>query len=320
MSVIGCGSGLGRCLPIRRVVFVIRAVVGIRRGLPGGDLVCAVHGHAVAGGALPGVGVAQRGDLPAPLGGVVGAWLVAGGARCVAGTARGCGPAGLVTGDRGCLVGGGEKGGAKVARTLTGKRGSRFHLAVDAAGLPLEVRLAAGNENERRHLLPLIDALQSAGSVRASCGQTAATTPPSSNASSASAESSRGSASPAVPANRSRQAHPPARSGAARNADSRPQTHKPASAGHRTHQRLDPQPTPNRDPPRPQTRNLRSLPPTHDDPDPHPLILRPLPDPESCQDGRGGHVSVLPKWSRRPSLDRCARVSSEGRCLWTDWC
>jgi transposase len=36
-------------------------------------------------------------------------------------------------------------------------------LAVDAHGAPLEVRLAAGNENERRHLLPLLDALAERG-------------------------------------------------------------------------------------------------------------------------------------------------------------
>jgi transposase len=83
-----------------------------------------------------------------------------------AGTGRG-GPARLVTGDRGRFPGRGEKGGAKVARTLTGKQGSRFHLAVDANGLPLEIRLAAGNENERRHLLPLLDALAARGIVPA---------------------------------------------------------------------------------------------------------------------------------------------------------
>jgi transposase len=44
-----------------------------------------------------------------------------------------------------------------------GRPGSRYHLAVDAAGAPLEVRLAAGNENERRHLLPLLDALAARG-------------------------------------------------------------------------------------------------------------------------------------------------------------
>jgi transposase len=69
------------------------------------------------------------------------------------------GQARLVTGDRRCLAGGREKGGEKVARTLLGRPGSRYHLAVDGDGNPLQVRLAAGNENERRHLIPLVDAL-----------------------------------------------------------------------------------------------------------------------------------------------------------------
>ena len=69
----------------------------------------------------------------------------------------------MVAGDRRCLAGGGEKGGEKVARTLLGRPGSRFHLAVDARGAPLAVRLAAGNENEQRHLLPLVDALAGRG-------------------------------------------------------------------------------------------------------------------------------------------------------------
>jgi transposase len=34
---------------------------------------------------------------------------------------------------------------------------------VDAHGWPLEVRLGPGNENERAHLLPLVDSLRSAG-------------------------------------------------------------------------------------------------------------------------------------------------------------
>ena len=65
----------------------------------------------------------------------------------------------MVTGARGCVDGGREKGGDKVARTVHGRPGTRFHLAVDAAGAPLAVRITAGNENERDHLLPLIDAL-----------------------------------------------------------------------------------------------------------------------------------------------------------------
>ena len=69
----------------------------------------------------------------------------------------------MVARDRGCVAGGGEKGGEKVARTLRGSAGSRYHLAVDAHGAPLAVRLAAGNENEQRHLLPLLDALAARG-------------------------------------------------------------------------------------------------------------------------------------------------------------
>jgi transposase len=65
----------------------------------------------------------------------------------------------LVAGDRRCLAGGGKKRGEKVARTLRGSAGSRFHLAVDAGGLPLAIALGAGNENERRYLLPLLDQL-----------------------------------------------------------------------------------------------------------------------------------------------------------------
>jgi transposase len=68
----------------------------------------------------------------------------------------------LVAGDRRCLAGRGKKGGEKVARTIRGSAGSRFHLAVDAGGLPLAVALGAGNENEQRYLLPLIDALAEA--------------------------------------------------------------------------------------------------------------------------------------------------------------
>jgi transposase len=79
--------------------------------------------------------------------------------RRLAGAACWREPARLVAGDHRRVAGRREKGGEKVARTLLGRAGSRYHLAVDANGLPLEVRLAAGNENEQRHLLPLIDAL-----------------------------------------------------------------------------------------------------------------------------------------------------------------
>ena len=132
-------------------------------GVSGGDLVCAVHGHALAGGALPRARLAERRDLSPALGGVVAAGAVAGRARRRAAAVGGRRQARLVARDRRCLAGRGKKGGEKVARTLLGKRGSRYHLAVDANGAPLAVRLAAGNENERQHLLPLLDALAERG-------------------------------------------------------------------------------------------------------------------------------------------------------------
>ena len=69
----------------------------------------------------------------------------------------------MVAGDRGCLAGGCEKGGAQVARTYRGRPGSRYHLAVDARGVPLAVALSAGNEHERWQLLPLVDQLLAQG-------------------------------------------------------------------------------------------------------------------------------------------------------------
>src|SRR5204863_609242 len=56
-----------------------------------------------------------------------------------------------------------EKGGGEVARSVRGRSGSRFHLAVDANGAPFAIRVGAGNENERAHLLPLIDTLRERG-------------------------------------------------------------------------------------------------------------------------------------------------------------
>jgi transposase len=90
------------------------------------------------------------------VGGERGAATAAAGAAARAGRGRAARP---LARDRGRLAGGREKGGEQVARTLLASAGSRYHLAVDADGAPLEVRLAAGNENERRHLLPLVDAL-----------------------------------------------------------------------------------------------------------------------------------------------------------------
>src|SRR4029453_19626374 len=102
--------------------------------VPGGDPLRALHRHALAAGALPRAGPAERRDLPAPTRGV------AGGRPLRAGDPDPARPAGrgrqarLVAGDRRRVAGRGEKRGEKVARTLRGGAGSRFHLAVEAGG------------------------------------------------------------------------------------------------------------------------------------------------------------------------------------------
>ena len=113
----------------------------------------------MAGGAVPGAGAAEWGDVPAADGGVDAAGVVGGRDRGLAGAARWRAEARLDAGDRGRVAGRGEKGGETIGRSLLGKPASRYHLAVDANGLPLALRLSAGNDNERRHLLPLIDEL-----------------------------------------------------------------------------------------------------------------------------------------------------------------
>ena len=69
----------------------------------------------------------------------------------------------MVARDRRCVAGGCEKGGSLVARSLRGRSGSRIHLAVDAGGAPFAIRISAGNENERRHLVPLVEELFARG-------------------------------------------------------------------------------------------------------------------------------------------------------------
>ena len=71
----------------------------------------------------------------------------------------------MVAGDRRCLARRYEKGGGQVGRSLRGRSGSRFHLIVDATGIPLAITIGAGNQNERRQLLPLLDQLLARGIV-----------------------------------------------------------------------------------------------------------------------------------------------------------
>jgi transposase len=90
---------------------------------------------------------------------------VAGAACADAGAACAGGAYGLVAGVGGCVAGRREKGGGQVGRSLRARSGSRFHLIADANGVPFEIRIGPGNENERRHLLPLLDQLLCRGIV-----------------------------------------------------------------------------------------------------------------------------------------------------------
>jgi IS5 family transposase len=90
---------------------------------------------------------------------------LAAGARFAAGRARPARRTRPVAGGRRRFAGGREKGGDLIGPSPVnrGFPSTKYHLAVDAAGWPLQVRLGPGNQNERAHLLPLIDALQAAG-------------------------------------------------------------------------------------------------------------------------------------------------------------
>lgn len=65
----------------------------------------------------------------------------------------------MVAGDRGCVACRYEKGGGQTGRSLRGRSGSRFHLIVDAGGIPFAIEISAGNENERNQLVPLLEQL-----------------------------------------------------------------------------------------------------------------------------------------------------------------
>jgi transposase len=91
-----------------------------------------------------------------------------GAGRCLAvvdGTLAGAPASGA--GDRlgtragGRLAGEREKGGAATGASPAdrGRPSSKLHLCCDARGVPLSVSVSAGNENERRQLLALVDAI-----------------------------------------------------------------------------------------------------------------------------------------------------------------
>jgi transposase len=74
------------------------------------------------------------------------------------GTVQGRGP-GLVTRLCGRGVGAGEKGGELTGRNPTdrGKAGSKYHLLVDANGLPLHALISGANTHDSKLFEPLLD-------------------------------------------------------------------------------------------------------------------------------------------------------------------
>ena len=155
------GSGVGRSAQTDRSSRP-QAVSGAR--LFGGDLVSAPHGDALCRPAAR-ARFPERRDVSAQAARVDRARCLAAGVGASGLRTRPAGQARLVA--RGCrrVDRGREKGGDLVGPSPVnrGFASSKYHLVVDAAGWPLEVRLGPGNENERAHLLPLIDALSAAG-------------------------------------------------------------------------------------------------------------------------------------------------------------
>ena len=252
-------------------------------GVFGRDLVRAVHGHALDGDPVSRARLAERRDLSPAAGGVVAARPARRGDPGLAAAVGGRGQARLVKGDRRRVAGRREKGGEKVARSLLGRPGSRYHLAVDANGLPLEVRLAAGNENEQRHLLPLIDALLERGirpdEVWADRGYDSNPL-----AHGLRERTIEPRISKRTPAARADPSWPDRSRGLARQEtptqDTRPPG--PTPLADRTHQRVAESETPDRYPPRPQSRQLPRLPPPRHDHHPHQATLRSAPDTTRC--------------------------------------
>ena len=65
----------------------------------------------------------------------------------------------MVAGDRRLEPGAGEKGGSETGPSPVdrGRAGSKYHLLVDASGLPLAYSLTGGNRNDVTQLIPFLE-------------------------------------------------------------------------------------------------------------------------------------------------------------------
>ena len=115
-------------------------------------------------------GLRQRGDLLAAAGGVAAGRRVGAAAPAAAGPLPCCRQAGLVGGQPGQHQRAGQAWGDLVGANPTdrGKPGSKYHLIVDGAGLPLTALVSAANTHDSRLLVALVDRV---GPVRGRIGR-----------------------------------------------------------------------------------------------------------------------------------------------------
>ncbi len=104
-------------------------------------------------------GLRVRGDLLAAVPGMGKRRCLATAAPAAVGPARPAGPPGLVPALPGRGGGAGEKGGELVGPNPVdrGKPGSKYHLLVDANGIPLAALLSAANTHDSKLFQPLLD-------------------------------------------------------------------------------------------------------------------------------------------------------------------
>jgi hypothetical protein len=126
-----------------------------------GGIICATSRGALAAAARPRARLRRRRDLLAAAARLAGGRGVGGPASSAAGLAGRRRPGRLVTGrhrqrERAGAAWGGLVGANPVDR---GKPGSRFHLLIDAGGLPLAVGLSAANTHDSQLLEPMVDAV-----------------------------------------------------------------------------------------------------------------------------------------------------------------
>src|SRR2546423_4894269 len=113
------------------------------------------------GGPAAGDGLRLRHDLLAALARLARSRRVGKTARDAAGPAAQGGPAGAGGGHRRRLIrarffGGADTGPSPVDRRKTG---SKHHLLVDARGTPLVAKTTKANEDDRKQLIPMVDAI-----------------------------------------------------------------------------------------------------------------------------------------------------------------